>query len=232
MSQAFSFLFCVVLSLCWCWASFSFWVTLASGFVCFWPAVSWACVGCVVGAVSAALISWDCLICTCSGVAGCLVTVFCALFAAPVCWAPLGSLLRHSVTLASCRTLSFCYFSPGFLPLVFIQAWVWGTAVLVMDPPFFFFFFWGGGCSLSLILVVLAWLLQLFRFVQVTWVSWTFCLGFLSLDFQCFAGSSEWLRLMFQFCLVSSLAVCLSGLFFVSSFFWLWPSKLLGVVLR
>ena len=41
-----------------------------------------------------------------------------------------------------------------------------------MDPPFFC------GGSLSLVLVVLAWLLQLFRFVQVTWVSWTFCLGF------------------------------------------------------
>ena len=37
--------------------------------------------------------------------------------------------------------------------------------VLVMDLPFF----WGG--SLSLVLVVFAWLLQLFRFVQVTWVS-------------------------------------------------------------
>ena len=36
----------------------------------------------------------------------------------------MGSVLRHSVTLASCRTLSFCYFSRGFLPLAFIQAWV------------------------------------------------------------------------------------------------------------
>ena len=41
------------------------------------------------------------------------------------CWlSSLGSLLRHSVPLASCRTLSFCYFSPGFLPLAFIQAGV------------------------------------------------------------------------------------------------------------
>ena len=31
----------------------------------------------------------------------------------------------------------------------------------------------GGGGSLSLVLVVLAWLLQLFRFVQITWISWT-----------------------------------------------------------
>ena len=196
-------------------------IVLFLGYPCFRICVLLACVGCVVGAVLAALNSWgclccDCLTCTCSGVAGCLVTVFRALFAAPVCWAPL----------ASCRTLSFCYFSPGFLPLAFIQTWVWGAAVLVMDPPFF----WRG--SLSFVLVVLAWLLQLFRFVQVTWVSWTFCLGFLSLDFQCFAGSSEWLRLMFQSCPVSSLAVCLSGLFFVSSFFWLRPSMLLGVVLH
>ena len=33
-------------------------------------------------------------------------------------------LLWHSVTLASCRTLSFCCSSPGFLPLAFVQAWV------------------------------------------------------------------------------------------------------------
>ena len=46
-------------------------------------------------AVSAALSSWvcfccDCLSCTCYGVVGCLVTVFCALFAAPVCELPWG----------------------------------------------------------------------------------------------------------------------------------------------
>ena len=35
-----------------------------------------------------------------------------------------GSFLRLSVTLASCRTLSFCCSSPGFLPLAFVQAWV------------------------------------------------------------------------------------------------------------
>ena len=74
-----------------------------------------------------------------------------------------------------------------------------------MDPPFF----WGGG-SLSLVLVVLAWLLQLFRFVQVTWVSWTFCLGFLSLNFQCFAGSSEWVETY-----VSVLSCLLFGCVFV-----------------
>ena len=57
-----------------------------------------------------------------------------------------------------------------------------------MDPPFFF----GGGgggsfpcpCCFSLDL-------QLFCFVQITWISWTCLLGFLSLDFQCFTSSSE-----------------------------------------
>ena len=29
-------------------------------------------------------------------------------------------------------------------------------------------------------------------YLQVTWVSWTFCWGLFPLDFQCFAGSSEW----------------------------------------
>ena len=50
-------------------------------------------------------------------------------------------------------------------------------------------FFLGGGGCLSLVLVVLAWLLQLFCFVQVTWVSWTICWGFL-LSTSSVAGSS------------------------------------------
>ena len=73
----------------------------------------------VVESASAVTVS-----CTCYGVAGCLVAVLCALFAAPVCSAPLGSLLRLSVIVASCRTLSFCCSSPGFLPLAFVRAWV------------------------------------------------------------------------------------------------------------
>ena len=44
--------------------------------------------------------------------------------AAPVCWALVWSLLRRSVALAYCRTLSFCCFSPGFLPLAFVRTWV------------------------------------------------------------------------------------------------------------
>ena len=44
--------------------------------------------------------------------------------AAPMCCALVGFLMRHSVTLAYCRALSLCCFSPGFLPLAFVQAWV------------------------------------------------------------------------------------------------------------
>ena len=64
--------------------------------------------------------------------------------AAPVGCAHLGSLMRHSVPLASCRTLSFCCFSPGFLPLAFVQAWVCGLRSWVWILPSFF---WGGGGS-------------------------------------------------------------------------------------
>ena len=46
--------------------------------------------------------------------------------AAPVCWALVGSPLRRSVALAYCRTLSFCCFSRGFLPLAFVRTWVGG----------------------------------------------------------------------------------------------------------
>ena len=44
--------------------------------------------------------------------------------AAPVCWALLGSWLRRSVTLASGRTLSFCFLAWGFLPWAFVRTWV------------------------------------------------------------------------------------------------------------
>ena len=53
-------------------------VTLASGYVCFWPVVSGAYVGCAVCAVSAALSSWVSFCCDCLG-AGCLVAVFCTI---------------------------------------------------------------------------------------------------------------------------------------------------------
>ena len=68
----------------------------------------------------------------------------------------MGSLVRHSVALASCRTLSFCCFSPGFLPLVFVQTWVGrlrsclGSSLLL------------GGSSPSLVLFVFTWRFQQF----------------------------------------------------------------------
>ena len=85
---------------------------------------------------------------------------FCTLLLLLWVGAPLGSLLQSSVPLASCRTLSFCCFLPGIVPLAFYSGLGFRAAVLVLDPPFFFL--GGGGGSLSLILVVLAWLFQLF----------------------------------------------------------------------
>ena len=99
----------------------------ASGWVCFWPAVSGAHVSCEVCAVSAALCGWASFCCvglsfTCSCGTG-LVSVFWPLLLLLWIELPWG-LCCGVVPLASCRTLSFCCFSPGFLPLVFVQAWV------------------------------------------------------------------------------------------------------------
>ena len=49
--------------------------------------------------------------------------------AAPVCWALLGSRLRHSVALASGRTLSFC-----FLAWVFFLGRLLGLGLVGCDP--------------------------------------------------------------------------------------------------
>ena len=73
--------------------------------------------------------------------------------AAPGGCAPLVFLLRLSVLLPSCCTLSFCCFSPGVHPLAFVQAWVGrlrssvGSSLLLG---------WEGGGSPSLVLVVFA----------------------------------------------------------------------------
>ena len=78
--------------------------------------------------------------------------------AAPVCCALVGSLMRHSVTLANCHALSFCCFSPGFLPLAFVQAWVgrlrsclgssllWGGGGGALLPLSLFFLLSGYNC--------------------------------------------------------------------------------------
>ena len=66
--------------------------------------------------------------------------------AAPVCCALMGSLMRHSVTLAYCRALSFCCFSPGFLPLAFVPAWV-GRLWSCLGSSLLFFLGGRGGLS-------------------------------------------------------------------------------------
>ena len=48
----------------------------------------------------------------------------------------MGSLLQHSVPLASCRTLSFCCFSPGFFLWRLFRLGLEGCGP-VLDPPFF-----------------------------------------------------------------------------------------------
>ena len=155
--------------------------------MCFWPAVSGAYVGCAVCAVSAAFSSWvsfccDCLSCTCSGGAGCLVTVFCTLLLLLFVELPWGlccgilslwPLVAPYTSVIS--RLGFSLWHLFRLGFEVLRSWLW------ILPSFF----WGGGGTLSLVLVVLAWLLQLSCFVQVTWVSWTFCWGFFTLDFQC-----------------------------------------------
>ena len=141
-------------------------VSLALGWVRFWPAVSAAHVGCED--VQSRL---PFVVRPPSDVLHLLLKV--RLFghsllappATPVCCALVGSLMRHSVTLVYCCALSFCCFSPGFLPLAFVQAWVGrlqsclGSSLLFF---FFFFFFGGGGGSPSFVLVVFAWRFPLF----------------------------------------------------------------------
>ena len=102
--------------------------------------------------------------------------------AAPVCCAFVGSLLRHSVTLPYCRALSFCCFSPGFLPLAFVQAWV-GRLRSCLGSSFFFFGGGGGGGSFPCpccfrLAVPTALLSKLLKFLELF-------AGVLSSRFQC-----------------------------------------------
>ena len=68
-----------------------------------------------------------------------------------LCWALVGSLLRLYVALAYGRTLSFCCFSPGFLPLAFVRTWVGGLRSCLGSCLLF------GGNSPSLVLAVFTW---------------------------------------------------------------------------
>ena len=130
----------------------------------------------------------------------------------PLCFSCLLSSLGGS-------SAAFCHFGLLSHPILLLFfAWVYffgvylGLGLRCCGPGYGSSLLLGG--SLSLVLVVLAWLLQLFRFVQVTWVSWIFCLGFFLSTSSVSLVVQSGLRLMFQFCPVSSLAVRLSGLFF------------------
>ena len=70
--------------------------------------------------------------------------------AAPVGWALLGSLLRHSVTLAFGRTLFLLLCLAGFLPLAFV-----GLGLVGYGPAWVPTFFWWGS------LLPLYWLFSL-----------------------------------------------------------------------
>ena len=114
---------------------------------------------------------------------------------------------------------AFCHLGLLLHPILLLFfAWISsfgicsGLGLRCCGPGYGFSLLLGG--SLSLVLVVLAWLLQLFCFVQVTWVSWIFLLGFLSLNFQCFTGSSEWVEIY-----VSVLSCLLFGCVFVRTVF-------------
>ena len=102
-------------------------LSLALGWVHFWPAVSTAPVRCEVCSLGCPswLVHFLVSVCPSPALAvGWFGHRSVAPPAAPVCWAVVGSLLCRSVALACCRTLFFCCFSPGFLPLEFVQTWV------------------------------------------------------------------------------------------------------------
>ena len=99
-------------------------LSLALGWVRFWPAVSTAPVRCEVCSLGCP--SWLVLLfmsllsftCSCGGM------VWSQVCGPSCCSCVLGSLLRRSVTLAYGRTLSFSGFPLGFLPLAFVRTWV------------------------------------------------------------------------------------------------------------
>ena len=144
--------------------------------------------------------------------------------AAPVGCAPLLFLLRQSGPLAFCRTLSFCCcFSPRFLPLALVQAWVGGLGPCLGSSLLFFFFFFGGGALFPLSSLFSLGFSNSFV-VQAPYISWIFAgVSFLSLPV--FADSSGWL----EYCPWLSILRCLATggvtffFFFFFFFFCQWP---------
>ena len=99
-------------------------------------------------------------------------------FGPSCCSCVLGSLVRHSVALVSCRTLSFCCFSPGFSSFGVCSDLGWKAAVLSWFLPSF------GGSSPSLVLFVFAWRFQQFGCPSSLSFLKLFA-GVLSSSFQC-----------------------------------------------
>ena len=193
----------------------------ASGWVCFWPAVSEARVSCEVSAVSAALRGWSSFCCVSLSSPALAGQVVWSQFFGPSCCS--CGLSSHGVSAAA-----FC--SLGLLShplLLLFLAWVssfgvcsglgWKAAVLSWILPSF------GRGSPSLVLVVFAWLFQLFccpgslSFLNSL-------LGFLSSRFQCvliargdwrlvlgYPPSVAWLREVLPCFSVRGLSACPSG---------------------
>ena len=165
---------------------------LASGFVCFWPAVSGAYVGCAVCAVSAAfIVGSPSAVTACPAPALAVQGVWSQSFVPSCCSCLLSSLGVSSAAFCHLGLLShpiLLLFLAGVSSFDVYS----GLGLRCCGPGYGSSLLLGG--SLSLVLV-LAWLLQLFRFVQLTWVSWTSCWVLFSLDFQCSAGSSEWVEI-------------------------------------
>ena len=140
MSQAFSS--CVM------WFSASvgaelcsfFWFTLAYGWVCFWPAVSGAYVGCAVCTVSAALSSWVSFCSDCPAPALAVQVVYSQSFVPSCCSCGLNSLGVSAAAFCPLGLLSHSFlllFLTWVSSFGIVQAWVSGAVVLFLVPPFF-----------------------------------------------------------------------------------------------
>ena len=138
-------------------------LSLALGWVSFWPTVCTAPVRCEVCGLGCP--SWLVLLfmsllsftCSCGGMVRSQVCGPSRCSCVGLLW---GSLLRRSVALAYGRTLSFSCFSLGFL------LWrLFGLGLVGCGPAWVPAFFWGGGGgggnSPSLVLVVFTWRLLL-----------------------------------------------------------------------
>ena len=140
-----------------------------------------------------------------SFVPSCYSCGLCSLGVSAAAFCPLG-LLPHPILLLFLAWVSSFGVGSGLGGL--------RAEVRVLDPPVFFFFWGGGGGSLSLVLVVLAWLLHLFC-GPGSLVFLDFLLGFLSSCLPVFAGSSGWLTYSPWLCALHCLTTGMVTLFSV-----------------